>query len=139
MYNKMTLEVTSLAENERFARATVGAFAGFVATSIDVIADVKTIVSEAVTNSIVHGYLGDPEKTIRIDAVIDDDTLTVEITDYGVGMEDVSKCMEDNYTTGSEDERSGLGFTIIKALSETVDVSSQPMIGTIVKITKKLS
>lgn len=139
MYNKMTLEITSLAENERFARATVGAFASFVAASVDIIADIKTIVSEAVTNSIVHGYLGDSEKVVRIEAIIDGDVLSVDITDFGVGMEDVERCMEDNYTTGLDDERSGLGFTIIKALSDSVEVNSQPGIGTIVKITKKLS
>ncbi len=139
MHNYMKLEIKALPQNEGFARATVAAFSAFLNPSIDDVADIKTVVSEAVTNAIVHGYRMDGGKTIFIEVELEDDLLIITIKDYGVGIADIATCLKDNYTTDDKGERSGLGFTIIKALSDGMEVKSAPGEGTTVVIKKQIA
>ena len=109
--NEMKVEFDSISANEAFARVTVAAFMAQMNPSMEEVADVKTAVSEAVTNAIIHGYGGEVHK-ITISGVIDGQKLSLEIADQGVGIEDVKKAMEPLYTSRPELERSGMGFLL---------------------------
>ena len=136
-HNEMTTSFMSLPENESFARVLVAAFAVQLCPTVSDIADIKTAVSEAVTNAIVHGY----EHTsglVHLHAVIHDHTLTVEVSDDGAGIEDVEQAMEPFYTTHPEQERSGMGFSVMQTFMDDLDVISAPGQGTTVRMTKKI-
>jgi stage II sporulation protein AB (anti-sigma F factor) len=135
--NYMKLEIPALSENESFARVAVGAFMARMNPTLEEISDVKTAVSEAVTNAIVHGYENSPG-VIEIGAEIVDDTLSVEITDHGRGIADVALAMQPFYTSRPELERSGMGFTVMQAFMSSLDVISTVGAGTTVRMTKKL-
>ena len=137
MKNHMRLEFDSISENEAFARVTVAAFAAQINPTLEEIADIKTAVSEAVTNAIIHGYEGNVH-TIILEAELDDKELTVEVVDKGVGIADVEKAMEPMYTTRPELERSGMGFLFMEAFMDEVQVFSRPGEGTLVRMKKKL-
>ena len=136
MYNnEMKLEIPSKSQNEAFARVTVAVFASQLDPTIEEISDVKTAVSEAVTNAIIHGY--DNEiGNITIKAEINDNTLTVEIEDYGKGMEDIEMAKQPLYTSRPELERSGMGFTVMESFMDSLVVESVPGSGTKVIMTK---
>ncbi len=123
MNNKMKLTFLAISQNEAFARSAVGCFALQLNPSVAEMSDIKTAVSEAVTNSIVHGY---PEKAgeITIDAQIDDNNLHINIFDNGIGISNVQKALEPFYTTKPEEERSGMGFTIMQSFMDEVKVES---------------
>ena len=129
MENKIKVEFLSLSKNEYFARSVVACFALSLNPSISEIADIKTAVSEAVTNSIVHGY---PNKIgeIVLEASIRENVLHINIFDKGVGIENLDKALEPFYTTKEEDERSGMGFTIMKSFMDDVKVESKKGEGT---------
>lgn len=135
--NKMKLIFSSLSENESFARNVVACFALKLNPSISEITDIKTAVSEAVTNAIVHGY---PETVgeIILEAEIVDKDLHINVFDNGVGIKNVPKALEPFYTTREDDERSGMGFTIMKNFMDYVDVKSEEGNGTKVYMIKKL-
>lgn len=133
----MKLEIPALSENESFARVAVGAFMARMNPTLEEISDVKTAVSEAVTNAIVHGYENAPG-VIEIEAEIADDTLKVEIADHGRGIADVALAMQPFYTSRPDLERSGMGFTVMQTFMSSLDVISTVGAGTIVKMTKKL-
>ena len=136
--NKFNMTLLSRSSNESFARACVSAFAAQLDPTIEEINDIKTAVSEAVTNAIVHGYpdsVGDIEMT----AEIIDSVLHIKIKDTGVGIENLEKALEPFYTTKLEDERSGMGFTIMKTFMDDVVVKSSLNQGTVVSMTKRLS
>ncbi len=141
MANKdtLTIKVNALAANESFLRSTVGAYAARINPTIETVSDLKTAISEAVTNSIVHGYECNPEGIITVNCDIEDGVLNVEIRDNGKGIEDVEKAMSDFYTTKGEEERSGLGFTIMRSFMDSLEVISAPGEGTTVKMSKKLT
>ena len=136
--NQMQLEFLSLPENEGFARVAVSAFAVQMNPTLDVLADIKTAVSEAVTNAIVHGYeqgLG----MVKIKAVLDNDkTLHLSISDQGKGISDIRRAMEPFFTTQPEKERSGMGFSVMQTFMDSVRVESSPGLGTTVFMDKKL-
>ncbi len=136
--NKMELTFLSLSENESFARAVIGCFALKLNPSIAEISDIKTAVSEAVTNCIVHGY---PDKIgeITIKAEIKDNELHIFIFDKGVGISNIGEALEPFYTSKPEDERSGMGFTIMKSFMDEVRVESKQDSGTSVYMLKKLN
>lgn len=136
--NEMKLEVVSKSQNEAFARAVVAAFASQLDPTIEEIADVKTAVSEAVTNSIIHGY-ENIQGIITIKARIRDRTIEVEIIDQGKGIEDIEAARQPLFTTRPELERSGMGFTVMETFMDTVDVFSELGKGTRVVMTKKFS
>ena len=133
--NKMQLKFTSKSENEVFARSTVACFALQLNPTLSQISDIKTAVSEAVTNSIVHGY-GDLDGEVTIEAVIAGGTIHINVFDDGVGIENLSQAMEPFFTTKSEDERSGMGFTIMESFMDEVKVVSEKGVGTKVYMKK---
>lgn len=137
MKQEMKLEIDSIPSNESFARVTVAAFLTRLNPTMEEVADIKTAVSEAVTNAIIHGYENEVHK-ILIKASIEGEVFTVSIQDFGVGIEDVKKAMEPLYTTRKDLERSGMGFVFMEAFMDTVEVISEKNAGTTVIMTKKI-
>ena len=133
--NEMKLEFISKSNNEAFARITVAAFASQLDPTIEELADIKTAVSEAVTNSIIHGY-ENTEGIIKIVAKIFADTLEIEISDSGKGIENVEAAKEPLYTTKPNLERSGMGFTIMESFMDKVEVESILGLGTKITMSK---
>ena len=135
--NKFKIEFLSKSENESFIRSVVGCFMLNLNPSIAEIADVKTAVSEAVTNCIVHGY-GKETGNIILDAEIEGNNLHINICDFGKGIDDLQKALEPFYTTSPEDERSGMGFTIMKSFMDEIKVESKKGEGTKVYMKKTI-
>ena len=135
MTKEMKLEFDSRSANEAFARVTVASFMTQLNPTLEEVSDVKTAVSEAVTNAIIHGYENHVNK-VQIYAGIEGRTLHLEISDRGVGIPDVKKAMEPLYTTRPELERSGMGFSFMEAFMDEVQVESEPGKGTIVRMKK---
>lgn len=135
--NEMKLEFSSKTENEAFARITVSAFASQLDPTIDEIADIKTAVSEAVTNSIIHGYDGE-DGTVKIEARIFNNMLEIEIVDNGKGIENVDEAMKPLYTSKPNMERSGMGFTIMESFMDDLKVESSLGFGTKVTMKKRI-
>ncbi len=134
--NHVKLSFRSRSANEGFARIAVAAFAAQLDPTVEEISEIKTAVSEAVTNCIVHGY-ADTIGTIYITAKIyENGRLTITVKDRGRGIEDVSRAMEPLFTTGNAEERSGMGFTIMETFMDKVRVHSKSGIGTTVTFTK---
>jgi len=133
--NEMTLEIQSKSSNEAFARITVAAFASQLDPMIEEIADIKTAVSEAVTNSIIHGYEG-KDGIIKINCKIKERKIIIEISDSGKGIENVEIAKEPLYTTKADLERSGMGFTIMESFMDELKVESILELGTKVTMTK---
>jgi stage II sporulation protein AB (anti-sigma F factor) len=137
--NKMSIEFVSKSQNEGFARVAVAAFVAQLDPTIDEINDVKTAVSEAVTNSIIHGYENKEDGIVRIEAEINKNEVTIVIIDKGMGIEDINQAMEPLYTSRPDLERSGMGFTVMETFMDELKVESQKGIGTKVVIRKKFS
>jgi len=135
--NRMRLEFDSRSSNESFARVTVAAFMTQLNPTLEEVADVKTAVSEAVTNAIIHGYQGELH-TVTIEARIEGKTLCLEIQDQGIGISDIKKAMEPLFTTKPEKERSGMGFSFMEAFMDELEVISEPGNGTTVKMKKRI-
>lgn len=135
--NSMKLTFLSFSENESFARSTIACFSLQLNPSISEISDIKTAVSEAVTNSIVHAYPNSLGK-ISIEATIENNSIHINIEDNGVGIKDLSKALEPFYTTKAEDERSGMGFTIMKSFMDEVNVVSNEGEGTKIYMKKTI-
>lgn len=133
--NYMMLEVPARSENESFVRVVIAAFAARLDPTLEEINEVKTAVSEAVTNSILHAY-DDDRGLIKIKAFVEDKKLWIEISDSGKGIEDIAKAREPLYTDKPELERSGMGFTIMENFMDEVVISSSPGKGTVVKMLK---
>ena len=125
----MKLIIDSNSQNEAFARTVVAAYITRLDPTLEELADVKTAVSEAVTNSILHGY-NNGEGLIEITCEIKGQEVFVEITDHGVGIPDIEKAMEPLYTTKPEWERSGMGFAFMEAFMDNLSVESTPGKGT---------
>ncbi len=136
MENFMELRIPAVSENEPFARDAVAAFCVRLNPSLDEISDVKTAVSEAVTNCIVHAYTGG-EGEIRIACEAEGDTVHIRIADFGKGIEDVVRAVEPFYTTLAEEERSGMGFTIMQTFMTSFRLESVPGAGTTVYMSKR--
>ena len=136
MDNFVSLRFLSLPINVSFARSVVAAFCVPYDPSIEILNDIRTSISEAVTNCIVHGY-GDDHGYVTINAEVIDKVLTVSIEDNGKGIEDLSKATQDFYSTG-ENERSGLGFTIMRSFMDDMNVESVLGEGTKVTLVKRL-
>lgn len=135
--NEMELIFDSRSSNESFARVTVAAFMTQLNPTVEEVSDVKTAVSEAVTNSIIHGYENEIYK-IKIRCVIEKNTLYLEIEDNGRGIPDIKKAMEPLFTTKPELERSGMGFSFMEAFMDHVEVTSEEGKGTIVRMEKTI-
>mgnify|MGYP004670637195 FL=1 len=136
--NRFYMEMDAVSENEAFARVCIAAFCARLDPTLEEINDIKTAVSEAVTNSIIHGYRKQGG-VIHMQADIDDNILTICISDDGCGIEDVNKAMEPLYTTGALEERSGMGFTFMEIFMDCLQVESEPGKGTKVIMKKEIS
>ena len=134
--NEMSIRFDSYSANEGFARVAVAAFVADMDPTLDELADVKTAVSEAVTNSIIHGYENRIGK-IYLTCAKEKKQIQIEVVDYGKGIEDVPKAKEPFYTTRPELERSGMGFAFMEAFMDDVEVASAPGQGTTVRMMKQ--
>lgn len=148
--NEMQIQFDALSVNEAFARVAVAAFVAPLNPTMEEISDIKTAVSEAVTNAIIHGYDGEfpgegagegeqgRANQVFMHCLIDEDVLHVEIRDTGRGIENVEQAMEPLFTTKPEMDRSGMGFAFMEAFMDDLEVVSQPGCGTVVLMKKKL-
>lgn len=152
--NEMKLEFDAVSENEAFARVAVAAFVTPLNPTVEEISDIKTAVSEAVTNAVIHGYEGreyggettlerrlpneEKENKVYLHCMIQDDVLHVEVTDEGKGIENIEQAMEPLFTTRPDMDRSGMGFAFMEAFMDDLEVISEPGIGTTVLMKKKL-
>ncbi|MGI5946421.1 MAG: anti-sigma F factor [Lachnospiraceae bacterium] len=134
---KIKIEVDSLSSNEEFARVVIAVFMSRMNPTLEEIDDVKTAVSEAVTNAVIHGYQGE-KGTIYIEAERTGTLLTLSIRDEGVGIADLKKAMEPMYTSDTTGERSGMGFSFMEAFMDEVTVESKPGQGTKVTMKKRI-
>ena len=144
--NEMYMTFDAVSENEAFARIAVAAFVSPLNPTMEEISDIKTAVSEAVTNAIIHGY--DEEFTqgsgaegaaqVYMRCLIEEDVLHVEVKDTGKGIEDIEKAMEPLFTTKPDLDRSGMGFSFMEAFMDDLEVISKPGVGTMVLMKKKL-
>lgn len=135
--NEMQTTFLSVAENESFARVVIAAFSVQLSPTVSEIADIKTAVSEAVTNAIVHGYEG-TSGMVTLRATILDHTLTIEIQDKGKGISNIEQAMEPFFTTHPEQERSGMGFAVMQTFMDELNVESVPGKGTTVRMSKRI-
>lgn len=135
--NEMKLQFPSRSANESFARVSVAAFFAQLDPTVEEMSDIKTAVSEAVTNCIVHGYAGTIGTVYLHARILHDNVAVIRIRDRGCGIEDIERAMEPLFTTGTE-ERAGLGFTVMQSFMDAVRVKSTPQKGTIVTLKKKI-
>ena len=135
--NKICIELMSKSQNEGFARVAVAAFVSQLDPTIEELSDVKTAVSEAVTNSIIHGYENKKEGIIRIEASISANEITISVEDFGKGIDNIEQAMEPLYTSKPELERSGMGFTVMESFMDNLEVVSEEGKGTKVIMKKK--
>ncbi len=135
--DKFVLKFSSVSSNESFARSVIGIFALRVNPSVSFLTDIKTAVSEAVTNCIVHGYPENEGETI-MEGYVENEFLHINVFDFGVGIENLSEALEPFYTSKEDEERSGMGFTIMKSFMDDVKVVSEKGEGTKVYMTKKI-
>ena len=135
--NEMELVFDSISVNEGFARVAVAAFMTQLNPTVEEVSDVKTAVSEAVTNAIIHGYEKEVKK-IRIRCYLEEQTIYIEIEDYGKGIEDVKQAMEPLFTSKPELERSGMGFSFMEAFMDEISVESEVGKGTLVKMQREI-
>ena len=133
----MRMEIESRSENEEFARVAAAVFLSRLDPTVEEMDDIKTAVSEAVTNAVIHGY-GGGEGTIYIEITICGRTAIVKVRDEGIGIADIEKAMEPMYTSDPSGERSGMGFSFMEAFMDQVEVESEPGRGTMVKMKKKI-
>lgn len=137
MNNSMKLEFISISENEGFARTAVASFISQLNPTLDEIDDIKTAVSEAVTNAIVHGYK-EGHGTVYIECTITDNTAQITIKDTGCGIDNIPLARTPLYTEDKTGERSGLGFTVMETFMDSIDVLSSKGEGTVVTMTKSI-
>jgi stage II sporulation protein AB (anti-sigma F factor) len=136
--NEMKVEMKAISENESFARMVVAAFATSLNPTLEELGDLKTAVSEAVTNSIIHGYEGKKQGTIYLQGYIQGKTIQIIVEDQGVGISDVNQAMTPLYTSKPELERSGMGFSFMEAFMDELEVESQLGKGTKVMMKKMI-
>ncbi len=137
MKTRMYLEIDSISENESFARVAVATFVARLNPTMEEISDIKTAVSEAVTNAVVHAYEGAQGK-IYITCEIEDRNVHITIEDKGKGIEDIEKAREPLFTTKPDEERSGMGFVFMEVFMDELSVESKQQEGTIIKMSKKI-
>ncbi len=136
--NEMKLCFAAKSQNEAFARVTAAAFVSQLNPTLSEISDIKTAVSEAVTNAIIHGY-ENGEGTVELCCTYKKNTVYIEIVDRGKGIDDIEQARQPLFTSKPELERSGMGFTVMETFMDEVVVESEKGIGTKVKMTKKIN
>lgn len=137
MNNQMELSFLAVAQNEAFARMVISAFLVQTNPTLSVVSEVRTAVSEAVTNAIVHAYAEKSGKVI-LRAWIDENAIRIEVEDMGRGIEDIEQAMQPFYTTQPDQERTGMGFALMQSFMDSVRVQSSPGNGTLVFMQKRL-
>ncbi len=137
--NQMELHFASISQNEAFARTVAAAFATQLNPTIEELTDIRTAVSEAVTNAIIHGYENDPGQTVILTGEIQGRSIVLSIRDTGRGIENVELARQPFYTSQPNMERSGMGFSVMEAFMDKVVVESSPGQGTVVTLFKQLS
>lgn len=137
MNNQMELIFPSLAENEALARMAISAFLVQVNPTLSVVSEIRTAVSEAVTNAVVHAY-GETSGRVILRAKLTDDLVEIEIEDFGRGIEDIQQAMQPFFTTQPDEERTGMGFALMQSFMDDVAVESCPGSGTLVRMSKRL-
>lgn len=137
MDNYMTLKIKAISRNESFARSAVAAFCVELNPTLDELSDIKTAISEAVTNSIVHGY-DNEEGIVSINAAIEGNVIHIEVADEGKGIENIELARQPFYTTKPESERSGMGFTVMESFMDTLEIFRNTPKGTVVRMSKNL-
>ena len=136
--NHMKLTMAAESVNEGLARIAIAAFAASLNPTLEELEDVKTAVSEAVTNAIIHGYRGVwPKGEVAMEGYIEEDMLTVTVTDYGIGIEDIDRAREPLYTTAPQEERSGMGFSFMEAFTDELTVESRAG-KTVIRMVKRI-
>lgn len=138
MKNEFKVRFSALPENEGFARSVVSAFMVQLNPTVTEMADVRTAVSEAVTNAIVHGYRDSEGSVEMVAKVLSKDEVYIRVSDKGCGIPDVELAMQPMYTTDADGERAGLGFAVMEAFMDTLVVKSKPDRGTTVTMRKRL-
>ena len=136
--NEMELKFKANLVNEALARNAVISFVSFLNPTMEQISELKTIISEAVSNAIIHGYKLNPERDVIIKAAVDKETLILSIIDYGVGIEDIELARKPTFTTRPDLERAGMGLSIIDSLSDDFEIKSVVGMGTKLVIKKNL-
>lgn len=137
--NKMTVRFSAIGSNEAFARSVAAAFVAAMDPTLEEITEIKTGVSEAVSNAIIHGYKEDPDGVVEVECSVDSARkVTIVVRDWGTGIEDVAKAREPMFTTGAAEERSGMGFTVMESFMDRVEVESEIGKGTAVTMIKRL-
>lgn len=139
MKNEMQLQFSALSQNESFARVTVAAFIAQLDPTMDELTEIKTVVSEAVTNAIIHGYENNPDGIVFISVKLEDDFIDMSIKDNGLGIADIDEARQPLFTTKPELERSGMGFTIMENFMDEIEVNSLVGKGTEVRLRKHLA
>jgi len=136
--NKMRVEFSSKSDNESFARIVAAAFVIELDPTLEELSEIKTAVSEAVTNAIIHGYNGCEDYTVVLEGEIEENNVTFTVTDNGSGIADIEKAREPMYTGKPCEERSGMGFTIMESFMDSVEVKSSIGNGTSVTMSKRI-
>ena len=137
--NKLNIKFSALIENEGFARLAIASFCTNKVKSLEDISDIKTAVSEGVTNAIIHGYEGKNTGEVEIKCELTENLITIEIIDEGIGIADINEAKKPFYTSKPELERSGMGFTVMEGFMDDMQIISAVGEGTKVILTKKIS
>lgn len=136
MTNKLEIKIAAMLENEGVVRNAVASFVSSYNPTLEEIIDIKTILSEAVSNAIIHGYEFDKTKDVYVKATINDHVLEIIVQDYGKGIENVQEALKNHFSTKKENEKTGIGFTIMRSLSDQFEIQSSLNVGTKLKIIK---
>ncbi len=139
MKNHMSLQFSALSQNESFARVAVASFVAQLDPTMDELTEIKTVVSEGVTNAIIHGYENDSSGIVSIEVTIEDNMIELIIKDTGVGIGDIEEAKQPLFTTKPELERSGMGFTIMENFMDELSIVSKKGEGTIVHLKKRVT
>ena len=139
MKNHMSLQFSALSQNESFARVAVASFVAQLDPTMDELTEIKTVVSEGVTNAIIHGYENDSSGIVSIEVSIEDNMIELIIKDTGVGIENIEEAKQPLFTTKPELERSGMGFTIMENFMDELSIVSKKGEGTIVHLKKRVT
>ena len=137
--NHLEIRFSALLENVGFARTSVASFVSSLNPTIDEIQEIKTIISEAVSNAIIHGYKLNGSRDVFIKVFIKKRKIDIIVQDYGVGIKNINEAMESNFSSEKENEHAGMGFTIMKTLTDDFDVKSYPGLGTKLIMSKELT
>ena len=138
MTNKLEIKIAAMLENEGVVRNAVASFVSSYNPTLEEIIDIKTILSEAVSNAIIHGYEFDKTKDVYVKATINNHVLEIIVQDYGKGIENVQEALKNHFSTKKENEKTGIGFTIMRSLSDQFEIQSSLNVGTKLKIIKIL-